>query len=86
MGVITPHYQVRDDGDSIFCLGLVNTSEQISLVVDASTRGNAGRFINSSSSKREANCRAEIGMFEPLSDPAEPAIVIVATKNIKPGT
>lgn len=58
LGVLKPHFEVKNNGDSIFCLGLVKIENEISLVIDPSEIGNAGRFINAAENKKKANCRA----------------------------
>jgi SET domain-containing protein len=45
-GVIKPHYEVSAKNDSIFDIGVLDTPEQMMLMIDPLDQGNAGRFIN----------------------------------------
>lgn len=83
-GVIKPHYEVSAKNDSIFDIGVLDTPEQMMLMIDPLDQGNAGRFINTAEPEC-LNCIAQLGMYVPSMGEPEPTVIIVASKDIHSG-
>lgn len=85
IGVIKPHYEVKSNNNSLFSLGIINTDDEVAILIDPVEKGNAAKYINTSY-KKFVNCRAELGIFLPRTpDLPEPAVILIATKDIYPG-